>query len=93
MQVEVTVMGMAGTGKSTVARLIEVALADLVGIKVERIDNNGTTELPDEPDGVIESTMRKRIASLIAGGLTVTVKTMMTPRSYRVKSERRSIFG
>ena len=72
--IEVTVTGMAGTGKSVVARTIEVALAGL-GATVNRIDDNGTGQFDERPS-VIEETAEKRMASLVAHGLTVTVKTV-----------------
>lgn len=77
-QIEVTVTGMAGAGKSAVARAIEEALAKL-GATVNRVDDNGTGQ-PDERPGVIEETDEKRLAGLVAHGLTVTVKTVQARR-------------
>jgi len=78
-QVDVIVTGMAGTGKSTVARMIEVTLAEF-GVNVKRVDNNGAKQ-PDEAIGVIEAGLEKRMESLLKGGLAVTVKTMMARRN------------
>jgi len=77
-QIEVTVTGMAGTGKSAVARAIEVALAKM-GATVNRVDDNGTGQ-PDECLVEDTATAEKRMAVLVAHGLTVTVKTVQARR-------------
>jgi hypothetical protein len=72
-QIEVTVAGMPASGKSAVARAIEVALTGL-GATVRREDYNelGAT---DEKPGVIEDTVWARMAVLANHGLNVTVRT------------------
>jgi len=77
-QIEVTVSGIAGTGKSAVARAIEMALAGR-GATVKRVDDNGTGQ-SDERPGVIEATAEKRMEALVKRGLSVTVKTVQARR-------------
>lgn len=75
-QIKVTVTGMAATGKSIVARAIEMALTKL-GAIVYRWDANGTGQRDERP-GVIETTAEKHMDSLVKHGLTVIVKTVRT---------------
>jgi broad-specificity NMP kinase len=79
-EINVIVTGNAGSGKSTVARLIELALTHTyIGAEVKRIDDNGTGG-PDEKPGEIEATVAKRWDSLISKGLKITVRTALVNR-------------
>lgn len=77
----VQVEGGPMTGKSTVARAIELALRNL-GFDVKRLDNNGRflddgSALIDEPPGDVESTVFKRVKTLVERGVQIRVQTSM----------------
>lgn len=83
-EIEIKVRGRAGTGKSTVARVIEQALRHKCGnnirVAIRVVDDNGTAGAPEEPPGFFtESVVERRLASLLDRGLNITVRTQMRP--------------
>lgn len=75
----ITVTGVAGTGKSAVARAIEQALA-AHGIEAVVQDDNGIGVIDEKP-GTIEASLGDRLASLARNGLPITIRTQMESRN------------
>ena len=74
--ITVTVAGPAGSGKSAIARLVEMALCAR-GLRVERIDDNGYG-LQDEREGVIESSLDVRVAAVCERSAVMVTTKMST---------------
>ena len=74
----ITVSGRVATGKSSIARVIELALQHY-GIKVERIDDNGMG-VDEHRAGVVEPSLIKRIKFLSQRGLNVKIQTKQVKR-------------
>ena len=77
----VQVEGGPMTGKSTVARTIELALRN-VGFDVKRLDNNGRflddgSPLINELPGEVELTVDERVKTLVERGVQIRVQTSM----------------
>jgi adenylylsulfate kinase-like enzyme len=72
-EISVSVCGVAGSGKSTVAKLIHKCLAEH-GIDVVLVDDNGSGIDDSSPNR--DHTLQRRVKTLG----TVSVKTISTPK-------------